>query len=573
MYDAFPKTRVKVQGGFNGYSAIQTEIRRTKSNVIAVECYPAINEEEILERLIAPLEPGLIIQATEQFYTVEKVTTMIEENLTEDRIFGVVSHHQLQDFIDGKQQEILQQKIQTVLASNQSVVVYGVGASLLYPADLLIYADLSRWEIQKRYQSGTYSNWQANNAGEDPLRMIKRGYFFEWRVADRLKQQLFNSIDYFLDTHQANQPVMLEATAYFEALEQIARQPFRLVPFFDPGVWGGNWMQETFEVEQYKDNLAWSFDGVPEENSLLLATNTIQMEIPANNLVFYQPAALLGERVYDQLGKEFPIRFNYLDTVGGGNLSLQVHPLVEYVQKTFGMTYTQDESYYIIEAKDQASLYLGVKNGTNKKELMKALQHSASSGERFPDEQYIYQRPVKKHDHYSIPAGTIHSAGANTVVLEISATPNRFTFKLWDWGRLGLDGLPRPVHLNHGEPNIVISRDQDWVEQELCNQMELIAEYPEWQEERTGLHKTEFIETRRHTFTGMVLHQTHGSVNMLNLVEGEEAIIESLDHSFDPFVVHYGETFIIPESVKQYTIQPYGRSIGKQLMTIKAFVR
>ncbi len=114
------------------------------------------------------------------------------------------------------------------------------------------------------------------------------------------------------------------------------------------------------------------------------------------------------------------------------------------------------------------------------------------------------------------------------MVLEISATPNRFTFKLWDWGRLGLDGLPRPVHLNHGEPNIVISRDQDWVEQELCNQMELIAEYPEWQEERTGLHKTEFIETRRHTFTGMVLHQTHGSVNMLNLVEGEEAIIESL---------------------------------------------
>ncbi|GAB2541201.1 class I mannose-6-phosphate isomerase [Gracilibacillus alcaliphilus] len=573
MYDAFPKTKVKVKGGCNGYAAIREELQAAEGNLIVIECYPTINEEEILEQLIAPLEPDLIIQASEQFYPAERIKAMIESNLTEDRIFGVISHHQFQDFIDSQQQEILQQKIQAVLASDRTVVIYGVGASLLYPADLLIYVDISRWEIQKRFQSGEYSNWQADNAGEDPLRMIKRGYFFEWRVADRLKQQLFDSIDYFLDTHQPNQPVMLEASAYFQALEQVASQPFRLVPFFDPGVWGGNWMQETFEVEQDQVNLAWSFDGVPEENSLLLTTDKIRMEIPANNLVFYQPAALLGERVYAQFGKEFPIRFNYLDTVGGGNLSLQVHPLEEYVQKTFGMSYTQDESYYIMEAKDQASLYLGVKNGTNKKELIEALQHAASTGERFPDEQYIYQRSVKKHDHYSIPAGTIHSAGADTVVLEISATPNRFTFKLWDWDRLGLDGLPRPVHLNHGEPNIVISRDQDWVEQELCNPFEMIAEQPEWKEERTGLHKTEFIETRRHTFTGKVLHQTHGSVNMLNLVEGEEAIIESIDDGFAPFVVHYGETFIIPESVKQYTIRPYGRSIGKKLMTIKAFVR
>jgi len=62
-------------------------------------------------------------------------------------------------------------------------------------------------------------------------------------------------------------------------------------------------------------------------------------------------------------------------------------------------------------------------------------------------------------------------------------------------------------------------------------------------------------------------------VNVLNLVEGREAIVESPTGAFAPFVVHYAETFVIPESVKEYTIRPYGESEGKTCGTIKAFVR
>jgi len=87
------------------------------------------------------------------------------------------------------------------------------------------------------------------------------------------------------------------------------------------------------------------------------------------------------------------------------------------------------------------------------------------------------------------------------------------------------------------------------------------------------LHEREFIETRRHWFTKRVTHHTNGSVNVLNLVEGKEAIVESPTNAFEPFVVHYAETFIIPEAVKEYTIRPYGKSEGKECATIKAFVR
>jgi hypothetical protein len=56
-------------------------------------------------------------------------------------------------------------------------------------------------------------------------------------------------------------------------------------------------------------------------------------------------------------------------------------------------------------------------------------------------------------------------------------------------------------------------------------------------------------------------------------VEGEEAIVESPYYDFPPFVVHYAETFIIPEAVGEYTIRPYGKSESKECATLKAFVR
>ena len=87
------------------------------------------------------------------------------------------------------------------------------------------------------------------------------------------------------------------------------------------------------------------------------------------------------------------------------------------------------------------------------------------------------------------------------------------------------------------------------------------------------MHECEFIETRRHWFTKPVLHHTSGSVNVLNLVEGREVVVESPSGSFEPFVVHYAETFIIPEAVREYTIRPFGESEGTECATIKAFVK
>ncbi len=101
--------------------------------------------------------------------------------------------------------------------------------------------------------------------------------------------------------------------------------------------------------------------------------------------------------------------------------------------------------------------------------------------------------------------------------------------------------------------------------------MSEVARGDGWVEERTGLHEAEFIETRRHWFTDAVAHNTGGGVNVLNLIEGEEAVVESPTGAFAPFVVHYAETFIVPAAVGSYTIRPNVR--GTNCATLKAFVR
>jgi hypothetical protein len=84
------------------------------------------------------------------------------------------------------------------------------------------------------------------------------------------------------------------------------------------------------------------------------------------------------------------------------------------------------------------------------------------------------------------------------MVLEISDSTYYFTFKLWDWGQLRLDGKPRPINIDRGSKVIDWSRTKSWVKKELINAFETIDSGDGYTEEKTGLHETEFIETRRH---------------------------------------------------------------------------
>ncbi len=542
QYNKFPVIPIRSDknGFFAGYQAIVKELSEIKQGVLCFEVYPGAHLDILKSEIITKLSPKEMIAIEDYRKSYEEIDALIGSHLFEDRVFGLYSHHKIEDFYD---MEKIKQ-VQSRLSSNGLTVIYGFGASLI-PYDHIVMVSLTRWEIQLRYRQGL-SNFTADNPDDDILRKYKRGYFIEWRVADRVKDKIYPNLDYVIDLTNDNQPKMIHASNYNEALDVVTKRPFRIVPYFDPGVWGGQWMKEVCDLDKEEENFAWSFDGVPEENSIRFGFGDDFIELPAQDLVQFRPNEFMGKPVYARFGKHFPIRFDFLDTMEGGNLSLQVHPLTEYIQDTFGMTYTQDESYYILDAKDDAVCYVGLKNGVKKADLEKALTEAQNGETPFPDERFINKIPVKKHDHLLLPAGTVHGSGRNTMVLEISSCVYIFTFKLWDWGRLGLDGLPRPVHLDHGFKNIQYDRNTDFVLNECYNQFQQVSE----SEEITGLHELEFIESRRYSFDKEVVIPTDNVVNVFNLVEGKAIRIESIDNSFTPYIVHYAETFYIPALVK-----------------------
>ena len=569
-YVLFPRVKAECPEArvSQGAPAIGAALRGAMQGhkVLCVECYPGVDQEEVLACL-QPVGAQLIVHSDDLAFEPEKMDAVLEQDLLpEDPVFGIMTVRRLKDFFYPDKIREARSRIQ---AADGPVVVYGVGASLVHPGDVQVVADITRWEIQLRYRRGL-SNWRTARTDLPKLKKYKRGFFAEWRWADREKDHLLNTMDFYLDMTTQGSPAMVDGASYREALRQTARRPFRMVPYFDPGVWGGHWMKDHFELPENGSNYAWSFDGVPEENSLLLDFGGALIQTPALNLVLQQPRALLGERVHARFGKEFPIRFDMLDTVGGQNLSLQVHPLTEYIQNTFNMRYTQDESYYILDAGENASVWLGVKEGTDPAAMERDLRLAQVGGAPFPAEKYINNIPVKKHDHVLIPAGTTHCSGADTMVLEISATPYIFTFKLWDWGRLDLDGKPRPIHIDHGMVNIQFDRDTAWVRENLVGQTKEVCRDENGLVERTGLHEREFIDTYRYTTSGRMPVHRNGSVQVLNLVDGARALITSPTGAFEPFALHYAETCILPQAAGEYAIESPD---GGQIMVIAASVR
>lgn len=558
-YDKQPSTHIEGSMTLGWDNIISTLSQAWADEPIwAIDLYPGTYEEDFMAAFAKTGRK--IIDTRTLMRPEEEIRQLTERFMTDDVLFGYMSNIRLEEYFPNPKPEI-----------KEPSIVIGTAAAWLAPNAPVCYADMARWEIQQRFRRHEVKALGIDNHQDSPSVQYKRGYFNDWNIIDHYKDNLMQSsrIQYWIDSNQRNQPKMITDAQMRQGLQRTAHSPFRVVPFFDPAPWGGQWMKEVCDLPREEQNYGWCFDCVPEENSLYLEADGTLFELPSQDVVLSHTRELLGQQVWHRFGKSFPIRFDFLDTMQGGNLSLQVHPTNEFAQREFGLPYTQDESYYLLDAAPDAVVYLGLKEGIDKVQMIEDLRAAQRGDIIFDAEKYVNKLPAKKHDHYLIPAGTIHCSGHNSMVLEISSTPSIFTFKLWDWARLGLDGKPRPINVERGKHVIQWERTTPFVKTEIANHFEVLHEEEGIKEERTGLHPNEFIETRRHTFSRPVEHNTNGGVNVLNLVDGTAAIIESPEGKFKPFEVHYAETFIIPACIGRYTITP----LQGECMTLKASIR
>ena len=558
-YDKQPSTHIDGEMVIGWDNIVQKLSEVWRDNPVwAIDLYPGTYEEDFIAAFAKTGRK--IINTRDLMRPEEEIRQLTERFMTDDVLFGFMSNVKLEEYF-----------LHSNLNIPEPSIIIGTAAARFAPKAPVCYADMARWEIQQRFRRHEVKALGIDNHEDSPSVQYKRGYFNDWNIVDHYKDELMQSgrIEFWIDSNRRDEPKMITNAQMRQGLDRTAHKPFRVVPFFDPAPWGGQWMKEVCDLPREEQNYGWCFDCVPEENSLYLEAEGTLFELPSQDVVLAHSRELLGQQVWHRFGKSFPIRFDFLDTMQGGNLSLQVHPTNEFAQREFGLPYTQDESYYLLDAADNVVVYLGLKEGVDKVQMIEDLRAAQRGEILFDAEKYVNKLPAKKHDHYLIPAGTIHCSGHDSMVLEISSTPSIFTFKLWDWARLGLDGKPRPINVERGKYVIQWERTTPFVKSQIANHFEVLSEEDGIKEERTGLHPNEFIETRRHTFTRPVEHNTNGGVNVLNLVDGEAALIESPEGMFEPFEVHYAETFIIPACIGRYTIKP----LHGECMTIKASVR
>ena len=204
--------------------------------------------------------------------------------LGDDPVFGRMNEIGLQEFFDESKLSHAGEKVTSWKTG--LLLVVGVGAAIVSPeSDVFVYADGARWELQGRQRRNEISNLGTDNIAENPSLKYKRAFLVDWRAADRLNRELLPKANFFLDTNSST-PKLVAGDCIRAGLKTVASRPFRVVPYFDPGPWGGHWMEEVRNLPKDAPNHAWCFDCVPEENSLLLGFGDLQIELPAIDLTF-----------------------------------------------------------------------------------------------------------------------------------------------------------------------------------------------------------------------------------------------------------------------------------------------
>jgi mannose-6-phosphate isomerase class I len=239
-----------------------------------------------------------------------------------------------------------------------------------------------------------------------------------------------------------------------------------------------------------------------------------------------------------------------------------------YIRKEFGENITQDETYYILDSKDDAKVYLGFQDDICPEDFREELETSKENNQEIQIDRYVQSYKAQKHELFLIPNGTIHSAGANNLVLEISATPYIFTFKMYDWLRMDLNGEPRAINIEHAFNNLNFERKGKMVQEQLISKPTVLKEGADFKLVHLPTHKEHFYDVHRLEFNSEISIETNDACHVLMLVEGTNVLVKTAEGMTRRY--NYAETFVIPAAAKHYTLINGGEIPAK---VIKAFLK
>jgi len=550
-YNIYPtfKTEKPV---YSGFGSLADWIISAKKDII-IDGYGGvfwdIFADHLNEQLLNKGVKTNWIDINSALYSEEVIGQLIEPFLGgQDPLFGRLYTGDLYDFFDPEKLDSLKPE------KDRLSIVYGCGAAFCGWDAPIIYLEVPKNEIQFRSRAQKIVNI-GSKAPEEAKSQYKRFYFIDWPVLNKHKKKLLSQIDIIADEQRVDEISWMRGDSLRSVLEEMTLSVIRPRPWFEPGVWGGQWLKNNVSgLNKHAPNYAWSFELIAPENGIIIEHKQIMLEISFDLLLFYNNQAILGKAA-KRFNDHFPIRFDFLDTMEGGNLSLQCHPSLAFAKAQFGEEFTQDETYYILAAEPGATVYLGFQDDIIPGQFKADLEKSARFNTPVDVEKYVQKFESKRHDLFLIPNGTIHAAGKNNMVLEISATPYIFTFKMYDWLRPDLNGNPRPLNIGRAFENLNFDRRGKVVNETLISSSATLAKGDDWEIKSLSTHPDHFYSIRRFDFDSEIKVATLGQCHVLNLVEGDQIIVTTGRREQ---VIYFAETFIIPAGVLSYTLKNAG---------------
>ncbi len=550
---------------------LRDEILGQNGMIVAFDGYPTADFGAVINLLSGNLNLSgrehEIINVADYYLSPEQLEEKFAPNLPTDRakdpilLFGRRMEEGYAAIYDTAKYDELLVRLGNAKAAGKTVLVYGFGSTyseaLRALFDRIVYLDIIPKEAVLRAKSGRMVNI-GDKVARPFKEMMRRAYYVDFDIALALRRILLknNLVDFYIDS--TDELKMLPKAALCDTLSKLSSMPFRCTPVYLEGVWGGQFVKNLRNVpDSAMKNIAWVFDFIPMEVSVRVEMGDNDISLPFYSFLQNQEENIMGEKCVNKFGGFFPIRFNYDDTYhSGGNMSIQVHSGAAYNRENFGEFGRQDESYYIVEAGHGAKTYLGFNDDIDPDEFLALAKESETEHTVIDYKKYINAVDSKPGVQVMIPAGTIHASGQNQVILEIgSLTVGSYTYKLYDYLRLDLDGVPRPIHSYHGERVLRKERNTTWINNNVVQAPRTVREGDGWKESIIGEHDLLYFSLRHLEFEKEIEDDTNGKFHVLSLVNGHSVIIESIDNPELSFKQNYLDIVVVPAAMGHYRIR------------------
>ena len=310
--------------------------------------------------------------------------------------------------------------------------------------------------------------------------------------------------------------------------------PLKFNPILKSMIWGGDKMRQYKAIETDQKNIgeSWELSGVPGNESIVsngeLAGRTI------TELIKEYGPEMLGRKVYETYGEKFPLLIKFIDA--RDDLSIQVHPDDAMAQSVHGQPFGKTEMWYVVSADKDAHLMSGLSTEITPEEYVSRVENNTIT-------DVLCDYKVAAGDVFFLPAGRIHSIGKGCFIAEIQQTSD-LTYRIYDFGRLGLDGKPRELHTELAKDAIDYSVSEDYR-----------TAYAPVLNEDTPLVECEYFTTNLLDLTEQISVDVKSKDSFVILIclEGQG---ELKDSQGNVVALKQGETVLVPAVTDEITFIP-----------------